>query len=754
MVDDENAGAPAEQSEPDNGREDRADEKDEKNDGDRPGGDRSQQFAEAMADPLAEAVGSSASQSMEQAYRTRIRTVQGSATVITGGTFGPGSIGATFIYGADHRQQASGPVGREVLAELAECYAPVPGFGALLKRLETDHLLVLRGAPGTGRASTALRLLDAVSPEGVARFSAETDLRALPDSALESGFGYLHELIPGWGAITPEASHVDRLRKQLSDQGCFMVVAIPHDRRYRTAFEAYAATCPLPDPEAVLHRAIDYETKRRPELAPDLEHLAGAQRIGETGKPLPSEARWNVALLVSHAAGEITAKEMEERRQECLVRLASDWFEPLANIPPSSAADEQVRLATFRIALAVFNRTPFDLVAEAGELLAWEILTAASPKRVRGRAVFANHREDYLADSLAHDYADRTSFGKSSAPAIFAEYLDQRMPLAILRHVWDVHNIRGPMISWLQKLSQDKRPFVFMGAALAMGVLASFDFSYSFHQLIDPWAESRDPQSRNRLVAAIALDAASVNSDVLPVVQEIVDDWCRKGNAEQRWTGATALGYDLGMRDIDKSLRSLRTVGCGGEMRLAAQASWAVARIFARGGIEAVLDAVAGWLADDRRPVRDFGLWVVMRIADLKAGSADADLASAARHVSAERLADRADWPLVVALADENPKLLDPLVDVLWKATQVASAQEQSLAVLGRWIRTCAKDSSCIGAVGRFLALLGDSETDRDRLVYLIGVLRSDRDEPLSGEIADRLVTTIKTNVDPAGKEG
>ena len=578
-----------------------------------------------------------------------------------------------------------------------------------------------------------MRLLDAVAPAGVARFAAEADLRDLPDSALESGFGYLHELIPGWGAATPEASHIDRLRKQLNDRASFMVVIMPHDRRYRTAFQAYAEDCEIPNPKDLLTHTISYESQRHPELAPDLERLADSLQSGETSNPLPSEARWNVSLLVSHARGEITAKEMRERREECLRQFASDWFEPLANIPSSSAADEQVRLATFRIALAVFNQTPFDLVAEAGELLAWEILLATSPKRARGRAVFANHREDYLADSMAQEYQGRTTFLKSTAPAMFAEYLDERMPLAVLRHVWDVHNIRGPMIAWLQKLGMDKRPFVFMGAALAIGVLASFDFTYSFHELIDPWAESGDPESRNRLVAAIALDAASVNPDVRPVVQEIVDDWCRSGRAGQKWTGATALGYDLGMRDIGKSLRNLRTVGAGDNLGLAAQASWAVARIFARGGVQAVLTILEEWLADDRRSVRDFGLWVVMRIADLKAGSPDVYLRTT-ENLTTARLAEREDWPLVVALAEENPDLAGDLVDPVWQMTQVASAQEQSLAIIGRWLRACAKDGSPIGPVGRFLALLGDSERDRARLLHLISVLRSDRDEALSGE--------------------
>src|SRR5260370_37993815 len=103
---------------------------------------------------------------------------------------------------------------------------------------------------------------------------------------------------------------------------------------------------------------------------------------------------------------------------------------------------------------------------------------------------------------------------------MWAAYIDERMPAAVLRHVWDMHNVRGPVTTWLQSLSYDTRPFVWMRAALAIGLLSSWDFAYTFHQLIDPWANSSDQEPgcfRRRLVAAVALDAAARNDDALPV---------------------------------------------------------------------------------------------------------------------------------------------------------------------------------------------------------------------------------------------
>jgi hypothetical protein len=191
----------------------------------------------------------------------------------------------------------------------------------------------------------------------------------------------------------------------------------------------------------------------------------------------------------------------------------------------------------------------------------------------------------------------------------------------VLRHVWELHNVRGPLITWLQKLSLDARPYVWMRAALAMGMLASWDLAYAFHELIDPWASSSDTRpesSRRRLVAAVALDEAARNADTQPVIREIVTEWCHDGDEERRWTAAAALGYNLGLRFIDKSLKDIRTVGCWDGGRLRSVASWAVAELFARGGIVPVASAVNGWLSSRSPETRTLGLLATLKIADLR----------------------------------------------------------------------------------------------------------------------------------------
>jgi len=748
----EDAGAkPAEGAKPKDGGKPREDAG-KKAAGDRAGSRRDDQFSHATSDPLAGAFGGSAADSADQAYRTWVRTILsgGPATVFGGGSFRDITIGGTTVYTRDRRDQAPGPVRRAVLDELIDRYVPVAGYQEILDRLRSARLIVLRGAPGTGRTTTGLRLLAEAAGLRVSRFDPEAKLSALEPGDLEEGSGYLLEVAAGRGSV-PTDVHMDRLGQLLFDRQCYLVLIAPHDLRHRAAFDGYTVDCPLPDTRELFSHAIDYETALRPDADGDVGTLAfEAIPDGPGAVRLPSEVWLLSQLLLSYASGEIAFEEVARRNAESLSRYVSEWFDPLAAVEPGADADERTRLAAFRIALAVLNGSPYDLVAEAGERLATEF-GGGSARRPRGRVAFADRRHDYIANSRARLTPGSVVFGKSSVPSVLAAYEDDRLPTAVLRHIWDIHGLRAPLISWLQVLSQDKRPFVWMPAALTIGLLSSWDFAYAFHELIDPWATSPDPapeQLRRRLVAAVALDAAALNDEIRPVISEILDGWRNQGTAEQRLTGAIALGYDLGLLDPAKSLRELRVVGCWQDGSLALTASWAVARIFARGGMEPVLATLLGWLYDHRIATRNLGQLAMLRIADLKVADVEYTDSGTRPAAGSAYPASRRAWPLLAAAADQDPGLLGRFADLLWQVTQSAAARGTIRDVLSRWIRAGQRDTACVGPVGRLIALLGDSESAIRWLLDIVDELRHDPDDPLPASIADRLAHMIETNTD------
>lgn len=715
--------------------------------------ERKAQFTAAAEDPLADALGGASSRAGEnQAYRSWIRTVRasGPAAFVGGGNIGVLNI--TTAPGAyDRSGHAPGPIPPGVLAELVNRYVPPVGYESFVTQLSSTRLLVLRGATGTGRTTTGLRLLAKLA-DRVARFGPDTDLRALTAPDLEPRCGYLYELVPGSGVPAPV--DVDRLRGHLAERDCYLIIIAQHDMRYRDSFDGCIADCPLPDPGALFQQAVEYEANRSPALGTVISQTAADIKPGAPGTAqTPAEVRWLVAHLTSAAAENRALDDLDLLNSDLAARYVAAWFDPLARLPVTAEGDEAMRLAAFRISLAVLNDSPFSLVTDAAEDLAKQILKARSPRRNPGCPVFVRHGEDYVANSRASVRTGTVRFITATAPATIVAFEDDRLPLAVLRLAWNIHDLRKPLLSWLEELSRDPRPLVYMRAALAIGLLTSWDFSYTFHERIDPWARSDEPH--RRWTAAVALDEASRNEEVSPVVREILDAWCDKGSFAQRWTAAMALGYELGLRDPDKTLTRLRKLGCWEDGELAQTASWATARIFVLGAIKPVIKALRDWLDDDRRLVRQLGLVAVLRIADMKVGDLEEqfDLDSDSTNSRWTRLASRPRWPLLVALAEDDPGLLDPLADLVWQLTRSAQAEEASAAALKRWMNAGKKDRACVGPVGRFLALLGDDESDRARLLHILRLLRRDRDEPLPGDITDRFRLAIESNIHFTGEQ-
>ena len=161
-----------------------------------------------------------------------------------------------------------------------------------------------------------------------------------------------------------------------------------------------------------------------------------------------------------------------------------------------------------------------------------------------------------------------------------------------------------------------------------------------------------------------------------------------------------------------------------------------------------MIKALGDWLDDERRDVRWLGLLAVWRIADTKVGELEdqfelTDTSASGRWT---RLANRRRWPLLVALADEDPGLLDASPTWSGSCTRSSLAEEATATTLKRWMRAGKKDPTCIGPVGRFLALLGDDDPTVHGFCTC-PLATPDRDEPLPAGIADRLERAIEHNI-------
>lgn len=153
-----------------------------------------------------------------------------------------------------------GPVPEEELLRIRRTHIEPEGYVRLRRALEARRLLVLGGAPGTGRASTALALLEEVTREGEGGQNAERVRRADPERGVRElatqvadgegghlrGTGYLLEpALDRPGTLPPDGMDLDQLASALAERGSYAVVVVSVGSAANPLLAGrYGAICP------------------------------------------------------------------------------------------------------------------------------------------------------------------------------------------------------------------------------------------------------------------------------------------------------------------------------------------------------------------------------------------------------------------------------------------------------------------------------------------------------------------------------
>ncbi|MEU3154529.1 hypothetical protein ABZ688_29550, partial [Streptomyces fimicarius] len=193
-----------------------------------------------------------------------------------------------------------GPVPEEELRRLRRAHIEPAGYARLRRALESRRLLVLGGAPGTGRTSTALALLEEVTRNGeeaengervprpaerVRRAAPEEGVRKLVDQVADDegghlpGTGYLLEpALDRPGTLPPDETDLDQLASALAARGSYAVVVVSVGSAANPLLAGrYGAICPpAPTRELVAVRLRE----RLEEEHGDPERDGGGDRSG------------------------------------------------------------------------------------------------------------------------------------------------------------------------------------------------------------------------------------------------------------------------------------------------------------------------------------------------------------------------------------------------------------------------------------------------------------------------------------------
>ncbi|SFE76396.1 hypothetical protein SAMN05216251_105113 [Actinacidiphila alni] len=660
-------------------------------------------------------------------------------------TYIGGTVGAVnFLLGGGPRLLA-GPLPDDELTRLRRRFSKPPGYDDLKRRLRDDHLVVLSGQPGTGRMYTALSLLDDLALGKVSRLDPGSDLTALGDEGnpVEDAHGYALEPLDG---RLPAELHLDRLCRLLADRGSFAVLlTVPGagdqasgQDRYHHAHEP-AAT------EGVLDAQVRAELEEhgggdgqggpgaaeslpaaalRVAAAPEIRGALGLESL------LPAEAARLAGLAARHVTGGLPLPRLTAECRTFAAEQVRQWFAGGARAETLPA----LRDAAYRIALAVLGNSSFNSVAEAAELLVWELSVTVEPERVIGRPLLSDGLEARLASARARtQLRDLPVVGGADIPVRTVRFRGAALAPAVLAHLWvHHHNMRGPVLRWLGSLCEDPRADVWTRAAVAAGELCRHDCAHTVSELLGPMAAST--QARRGLFVATALESVLDDPQVGGALRALVKQWGESDDGDLRWTAAAVLSRGTATATLAQALGALGRIGTWEDGRLRVAAADGVVHLLGSAPVAEPLVRMRGWLDDSRREFQYLGLVAAVLLADFRVEDV---------WNPAPELTGREKWPLALAITATRTELGPTVAGLLWTALNTGPSYKVALDAVADWLRTC-HNTPWEGELLRFLGLLTLTQDDRNRLLSLIKELSEDPDEPLGQEHTRRLWQAVQ----------
>lgn len=633
----------------------------------------------------------------------------------------------------------SGPVGVDTMTRIRACYVQIEGYQKCLRRLRKRRVLVLHGRPETGRATTGLHLLDRVTHGRVARWTRGTELRGITVTEIEEGWGYLVEM-PTFSADDREID-LDWLGSLLDGRQAYCVIVVDHDPDGSPTFGDYLCEHVAPPATKVVARQIRFDLAGAgPELWKRLDRL-GNRLLADLGAAPRLQDTVSLArLLVEHGKDRMSEDDVLIGGAKLLQRQVADSFGALHRTHGESIPQEELHTAAFRITLAVFSGSSYDVVLSAADKLTRKLAAKQKGGQPR-RKLFAGDREGWLAGMGAQLGDARRRLGGVWIPTRSVRFTNPKLPTAILTHLGQLDNVLPVLREWLEELCTEKHPFMWVRAARGLGVLSAIDFPRMMTDLIEPWARSK--KADRRLIAAMILDQVADDDHVESAVVGRLHDWVRSDSYELRWTTAATVGWDFGMRHIDDALDALAVIGTpdDGDFRirwnLRQVASASVAMLFGAGAYDEVTGRVLAWLQDRRHRLRTLGMLCVLQM--MASRSADRWRPGAIRVPEG-----RENWPLMLAVLDVREHYAVAFARLVWDLLLPSLMQRAALAELAGWIRHGESDRACLDELAAFLPLLLDSEADYMRLLDLLDTMNDAWMDRLSEQVADRLRLALR----------
>ncbi|MFF7009382.1 hypothetical protein ACFY9Y_17450 [Streptomyces fimicarius] len=622
--------------------------------------------------------------------------VGGDQTGVSGGSVGGDVVLGTKVehhYRFGATTHISGNIPPAELDQLAQEFA---GYEELVHplrdRLREERVLVLYGAPFTGRRSAALMLLRSLDAVPVRAIDPNTRPTALMDEVNGDQHGYLvSDLVTGRENPLRDID-LWAVRDVLRKKGAYLVITVDLLAILRGVD---AVSWQPPSPQAVLrshlHALVDDPPRERELLALDLSR----EFLDRDDHQLREAAQFAKALA-GHAGGTITREKLAGVGPELVREQAREWF-----------GDDETLLRdrAFLISLAAFDEAAYALSAELSDTLYAEFQRTEDAGREPQVGIFGTSITKRLRLARAVEYRKEEHTEWGPVFQRMARFQEPRAAVEILREVWTSHpSARPALLAWLRKLAQDGRPLVRTRAAVTAAVLAQTDLPSAMALLIEGWAKSK--VYRDCLVAANAL--ATAHAIGAPNIPQILRSWCdEEAGPRLRWTAIRAYAL-VGARMPDEALKALAEAARTGDDEQEAQH---------------IAESAALLLSDESAPVRSRLLRGLLDI--LRDGPSGRRLTLHAFVLACTRADGRLMLRWYAAASSAGPAEEAHQLSLLWRtALGDLRYTADALKALAGWAREADGDPQAEQELAMLLPTLVGSDEDRKRLDHMLLSLR------------------------------
>ncbi|AXE80735.1 hypothetical protein [Streptomyces atratus] len=471
------------------------------------------------------------------------------------------------------------------ITEYTDLYVQPQRYDEALDALCERHLLVLTGAPGSGRTAAAVNLLaealtlNSASDGGCHRLLDAASIASPtwePPAERSGSLAVLDGRLAGLSS-RGLASAASKLRAAgahlvlIGGPELEVVVSGPGGDDL-----AWHQLSPV-DPLAVLERAVlghSGDADRRAELVALLDSSGAVAALRE--RPLAAHAVRLASVI--RAGGDLGAAVTALRDPSDQVYT---WFR--THHEPDTIA--------FALAVAVLENSGYLTVADAAIRLR-QLLSPEEPAppdvRFRDRLL----QEQPWIELLFPGPGDQPG-----PPRV--RFRSALLSQVVLTYAWTtLDGRREAVLQWLRRLLGHSDLEVRAQAAVAGGVLARADFHFAVHRFVKSWAGSTSWPVRQAAATAIGV-AGSAPATAEPV-WALLHEWaCGGQSAHERRlasTAATAVGGLFGRNSPDRALDVLRSaLDRGDDWGTLTPVAWGGVHLLHQGLTTEVLGAYLDW---------------------------------------------------------------------------------------------------------------------------------------------------------------